>query len=163
MVALLGVIALVVVGLDQASKVWAVENLTGRAPAPVVDGWLQLHLIRNSGAAFSLATGATWIFTVVATVVTVVILRTARRLQSRWWAVALGLLLGGALGNLVDRLVRAPGFARGHVVDFIEFQRFPFMDFPIFNLADSSVVTGAILIALLGVWGVTLDGQRPDG
>jgi signal peptidase II len=74
--------------------------------------------------------------------------------------VALGLLLGGAVGNLIDRLARAPGFGRGHVVDFIEYLKFPFMAFPIFNLADSCIVSAAVLIALLGLWGIGLDGSR---
>ncbi|HEX2806436.1 MAG TPA: signal peptidase II, partial [Kineosporiaceae bacterium] len=81
----------------------------------------------------------------------------------RWWAVALGLLLGGALGNLLDRLLRAPGFGRGHVVDWIEYLKFPFMSFPIFNLADSCIVVAACLIALLGVRGIAIDGTRIDG
>ena len=157
------VISVLVVAVDQASKAWAVDRLTDRAPIELLDGILQLHLTRNAGAAFSLATGTTWLFTLVATAVSVVIVRTTRKLGSRWWALALGLLLGGAVGNLLDRFFRSPGFARGHVVDFIEYLKFPFIDFPIFNLADSCIVTAAFLIAGLGLRGVGLDGRRQGG
>jgi signal peptidase II len=157
---LLGAIALCVVAADQLTKYLALRDLTQSVPVTVIDGWLQLRLIRNSGAAFSLATGSTWIFTVIATVVSMVIVRVARQLGSRWWGAALGLLLGGAVGNLVDRLTRPPGFGRGHVIDFIEYLRFPFMDFPVFNVADSCIVVAACLIALLGARGIGLDGSR---
>jgi signal peptidase II len=148
--------------LDQVAKVWAVAALTPGDPVPVVDGWLQLRLVRNPGAAFSFLTNGTWVFTVVATAVSVFILRTSRRAHHLGWAVALGLLLGGAVGNLVDRFVRSPGVGRGHVVDYIEFLRFPFMDFPVFNLADSCIVVSAFLIAGLGFAGIGLDGTK-DG
>jgi signal peptidase II len=160
---LLAAIALCVVAADQFTKYLAVRDLTENIPVTVVAGWLQLRLIRNPGAAFSLATGSTWIFTIIATVVSVVIVRVSRQLGSRWWAVALGLLLGGALGNLVDRLTRSPGFARGHVIDFIEYLRFPFIDFPVFNVADSCITTAAVLIALLGLRGIAIDGSRAAG
>ncbi len=154
------VTALLVITVDQLSKVWAVARLTGREPITVLDGILQFRLTRNPGAAFSLATGTTWVFTLVAVAVTVVIIRSVRRIGSGWWALAFGLLLGGAVGNLLDRLFREPGFGRGHVVDFIEYLKFPFMDFPIFNVADSCIVTAAGLIVLLGLRGIGLDGRR---
>lgn len=157
---LLLVLAAVVVAADQASKVLVVARLTENDPVPVIDGWLQLRLVRNPGAAFSLSTGTTWLFTIIACVVVAVIIRIARRLGSTAWAVALGLLLGGAVGNLIDRFLREPGFARGHVVDFIEYLRFPFFSFPVFNVADSCIVTAAVLIALLGAREVPIDGQR---
>lgn len=160
---LVALVALIVIGLDQGTKYLAVRDLTPDLPVSVVPGLLQFRLIRNSGAAFSLATGQTWIFTVVATAVSVAIVRFSRRLGSVRWALALGLLLGGALGNLLDRLFRAPGFGRGHVVDFIEYLKFPFMSFPVFNVADSCVVTAAIAIALLGFLGVGIDGWRGQG
>ena len=153
-------IAVVVVVLDQAAKYLVIRELTENVPVMMIDGWLQFRLIRNPGAAFSLASGATWVFTVIAMVVSVVIVRIARRLGSGWWAVALGLLLGGAVGNLDDRLFRAPGLARGHVVDFIEYLRFPFMDFPVFNVADSCIVVAAGLITVLGLRGIGIDGSR---
>lgn len=158
-VALAG-IAVGVLALDQVTKYLAIRDLADDAPVTVITDWLQLRVVRNPGAAFSLATGATWIFTVIATVVSVVVVRISRRLGSRGWAVALGFLLGGAVGNLGDRLFRAPGFARGHVVDFIEYLRFPFMDFPVFNVADSCIVIAAGLIAVLGVRGIGVDGSR---
>lgn len=161
LVATLLVVAAVVVVVDQLSKEWALSSLprngTGR---PVIEGWLQWRLTFNPGAAFNMATGTTWIFTVIATVVAITILRVSRRLGSRGWALALGLLLGGAVGNLGDRLFRAPGFARGHVVDFIEYLKFPFMDFPIFNVADSAITCAAVTIGVLGVLGIALDGTR---
>jgi signal peptidase II len=150
-----------VLAVDQLTKAWALDALTGDpSPTAVIDGWLQLRLVFNSGAAFNLGTGSTWVFTVIATIVALFILRTARRVGSRGWAVALGLLLGGAVGNLTDRLLREPGVGRGHVVDFLEFLRFPFMDFPVFNVADSCIVSAAVLIALLGLRGISLDGSR---
>jgi signal peptidase II len=156
----LAVIAVTVALVDQASKYLAVRELSGVLPVSVVDGWLQLRLVRNPGAAFSMATGMTWVLTVIAAVTSVVVIRIARRLGSWWWAVALGLLLGGTVGNLLDRLLREPGFARGHVVDFIEYLKFPVIDFPVFNVADSSLVTAAVLIALTGMRGIGIDGQR---
>jgi len=158
----LAAIAAAVIAADQVTKYLVVRDLTENVPMPVIAGWLQLRLIRNSGAAFSLATGATWIFTIIATAVSITIVRISRQLGSRWWAVALGLLLGGALGNLTDRLFRAPGFARGHVVDFIEYLRFPFMDFPVFNVADSCLVIASFLIAVLGLRGIGIDGRRTE-
>jgi signal peptidase II len=159
----LGLIAALVLTTDQLTKYLVVRDLSENVPVTVIDGWLQLRLIRNSGAAFSLATGMTWILTIIATTVVVVIVRVSRQLGSRWWALALGLLLGGALGNLGDRFFRQPGFARGHVVDFVEYLKFPFMDFPVFNVADSCIVVAAILIAALGVWGIGVDGSRTSG
>jgi signal peptidase II len=161
LVALLLAVAGTALVLDQLTKTWALGALADDpAPRSVVDGWLRLRLVFNSGAAFNLGTGSTWIFTVIATVVAVVILRTSRRIGSRGWALALGLLLGGAAGNLADRIFRQPGIGRGHVIDFIEYQKFPFMEFPVFNVADSCIVSAAVLIALLGFRGVGLDGSR---
>ncbi|HET9656354.1 MAG TPA: signal peptidase II [Kineosporiaceae bacterium] len=153
----IGIAALVLLA-DQLTKAWAVSALTGRNPVNLVGSLLRLNLIRNSGAAFSFATGMTWIFTLIATVVAVVIIRLSRRLGSVGWSVALGLLLGGALGNLVDRLFRAPGFAVGHVVDFLELPHWP-----VFNVADSCIVASAVLIGLLGLRGIGADGSRISG
>ncbi|WP_369053513.1 signal peptidase II [Kineococcus terrestris] len=148
-------IALLVYAADQLTKVLAVAELEPGVPQPFVGELLQLHLIRNPGAAFSLATGMTWVFTLVAAAVVVVVVRMARKLRSGPWALALGLLLAGATGNLTDRLLRQPGFGRGHVVDFLELP-----NWPIFNVADSAIVAAAALIALLGLRGVNLDGTR---
>jgi signal peptidase II len=139
--------------LDQATKTAVVAHLAEGERRRLVGSILQLQLTRNAGAAFSTATGMTWVLTVVAVAVVVVVVRVASRLQSQIWAVTLGLLLGGALGNLSDRLFRAPGVARGHVVDFLELPHWP-----IFNVADSAIVTAGVLVVLLTLLGVGLDG-----
>jgi signal peptidase II len=155
LVAALLITAGVVLTLDQLAKAWAVRTLGDGRSIEVVGELVQLRLFRNPGAAFSFATGSTWIFTVVATVASVVIIRASRRLGSALWALALGLLLGGALGNLADRLFREPGFARGHVVDYVDLPRLF-----VFNLADASITVAAVLIALLSWRGVPVDGRR---
>lgn len=145
-IALLGAVAGAVIVLDQVSKAVVVASLTDHSPVTVVPHVVRLNLIRNAGAAFGMAQGATIVFSLVAAAVVVAILRTARTLRSAPWAVALGLLLGGAVGNLVDRVVRSPGILRGHVVDFIEFPHFP-----VFNSADSAITVGAVLMVLLSL------------
>jgi len=140
---------------DQLTKAWVSANLESGQPRQLVGTVLQLNLTRNSGAAFSIATGATLVLTVIASAVVVFIVITARRLGSRGWAAALGLLLGGSLGNLTDRMFRAPGPGRGHVVDFLQLP-----NFPVFNIADSAIVSAAVLIALLAFRGISLDGTR---
>jgi signal peptidase II len=152
---------LVVLVADQVTKYLAVSRLTENVPVTVISGLFQLRLIRNPGAAFSLSTGTTWVFTIIAATVSMVIVRIARRIGSIGWALALGLLLGGAVGNLLDRLLREPGFGRGHVVDFIEYLKFPFTNFPIFNVADSCIVVSAGLIAILGVRNIPVEGRPP--
>jgi signal peptidase II len=140
---------------DQLTKAWVSANLEPDQPRDLIGSVLRLHLTHNSGAAFSIATGMTWVLTVIASVVVVFILFTARRLGSLGWALALGLLLGGALGNLTDRLFRAPGPGRGEVVDFLQLP-----NFPIFNIGDSAIVTAAVLIAVLAFRGISVDGAR---
>jgi signal peptidase II len=147
--------AVVVYLADQLTKAWASANLDPDQPRELVGSLLQLNLTRNPGAAFSIATGATWVLTVIASSVVVFILFTVRRLGSRGWALALGLLLGGSLGNLTDRMFRAPGPGRGHVVDFLQLP-----NFPVFNIGDSAIVTAACLIALLAFRGINVDGTR---
>ncbi len=143
---------------DQLTKVWVVANIQPGQPRSVIGSVLRLNLIRNSGAAFSIGTGATWLLTAIACSVVLFVIFTARRLGSRGWALALGLLLGGSLGNLTDRMFRAPGPGRGHVVDFVQLPHFA-----IFNVADSAIVTAAALIALLAFRGVGIDGVRVPG
>ena len=140
---------------DLVSKTIVVATLSDRAPVRLLGGLLTLRELRNSGAAFSIGTSVTVVFTLIALGVIVAILRTARRLRSVPWAVTLGLLLGGAAGNLGDRLFRSPGFLRGHVVDWIELPHWP-----VFNVADSCIVCGGILAVLLAARGVPLDGRR---
>jgi signal peptidase II len=148
------VVASIIVVLDQATKIIAVEWLGDGRVVPVIDGVLQLRLIRNPGAAFGLGVNFTVVLAVIVMVVIAAILRMTRRLTSLPWAVALGGMLGGALGNLIDRLLREPGPMRGHVVDFFELP-----NWPVFNVADAAVVGSAILIAILSLRGVTHDGS----
>jgi signal peptidase II len=145
---------------DLVSKTIVVATLSDRAPVRLLGGLLTLRELRNSGAAFSIGTSVTVVFTLIALGVIVAILRTARRLRSVPWAVTLGLLLGGAAGNLGDRLFRSPGFLRGHVVDWIELPHWP-----VFNVADSCIVCGGVLAVLLAARGISLEGRqaaRPD-
>lgn len=155
LVASLLLLAAVVVLVDQLTKEWALANLTEGIRDPLVGDLLGLTLVFNPGAALSLASGTTWLFTVAAIGVSVAILRVAPRLGSRGWAVGLGLMLGGALGNLLDRLLREPGFAVGHVVDFIAYS-----DWFVGNVADIAIVAAAGLIVLLSVRGIGVDGAR---
>jgi lipoprotein signal peptidase len=152
---LLLLIAAVVFVADLASKTIVVATLSHRAPIRLLGGFLTLRELRNSGAAFSIGTSVTVVFTLIALGVIVAILRTARRLRSIPWAVTLGLLLGGAAGNLGDRLLRSPGFLRGHVVDWIQLPHWP-----VFNVADSCIVCGGILAVLLAARGISIDGTR---
>jgi signal peptidase II len=157
---LLSLIAVAVLALDIVTKVVAVAQLEDRAPVEILGGLVYLQLVRNPGAAFSLATGYTWVLTIVAIAVVVVIVRVARRLRSAGWAVALGLVLGGALGNLTDRLFRSPGPLHGHVVDIVSLLAPDGRVWPVFNLADSSIVSGGVLLVLLALLGRELDGTR---
>jgi len=162
------VLASVAVGTlsaDAATKTAVVHVLADRDPIVVVPHVLDLQLTRNSGAAFSLGAGATIVLTLVALAVVAAIVRVAPRLTSTAWAAALGMLLGGALGNLVDRLLRAPGVGRGAVVDWVHLNHWP-----VFNLADSAIVAGGALAVLLSARGVHATGAptpttpgAPDG
>jgi signal peptidase II len=154
-----GIAALVLVG-DVLTKVAAVARLEGHPPVELLGGAVYLVLVRNPGAAFSLATGYTWVLSLVAVAVVVVIARIARRLRSTGWAVALGLVLGGALGNLGDRIFRAPGPLQGHVVDVVSLFAPDGSVWPVFNLADSCIVSGGVLLVLLALTGRELDGTR---
>lgn len=154
---LLVVVAIAALGLDQLTKAIVVDRLPPGEFVPVVGDLLGFRFVENPGAAFSLGSGATWLFAVIAIVVAVVIVVFARRIHSLAWATVLGLLLGGTLGNLVDRLVRAPGVGQGHVVDFIQIEGFP----AVFNVADIAIVSSMVLFVLLTLRGVRLDGTRP--
>jgi len=148
-------VAALVLALDVATKTLVVAELEGRRTLELLGGQLLIRVTRNSGAAFSFAEGYTILFTLVAVVVVVVIVRISRRLYSSVWAVSLGLLLGGATGNLVDRLLRSPGPGRGAVVDFLDFQVWPS-----FNVADSGIVVGGLLAVVLSFRGLEVDGTR---
>lgn len=149
-----------ILALDLVTKLVVVATLSDREPLRLLGGALYLTEARNTGAAFSFAEGATVVFSLIAAVVVVVIVRAARRLFSTGWAVALGLVLGGALGNLVDRVFRDPGFLRGGVVDFLSLFDPYGRVWPIFNVADSAIVCGGILGAVLAVRGIEFDGSR---
>jgi signal peptidase II len=149
-------VAVVVLALDITSKVIVVATLSDRAPIVMLGGFLTLRVDRNPGAAFSLGgPSQTVLFTAIAVGVTIFVLRTSRRIRSLPWAVTLGLLLGGAMGNLTDRLFRFPGPFRGWVVDWIQWPHWP-----VFNLADSSIVCGGILAVLLAARGLGIDGTK---
>lgn len=137
-------IAAVVLMLDQVTKFWAERTLTGRAPIPVLGEFLQLRLLYNPGAAFSIGAGSTWIFTIIAAVAVVLMVRYAAQPQPKGRVIVLALLLGGATTHLLDRLFRAPGFARGHVVDFIDYN-----GWFVGNVADIALVCGAALLVVM--------------
>jgi signal peptidase II len=149
-------VALVILALDITTKVIVVATLSNRAPIVMLGGFLTLRVDRNPGAAFSLGgPSVTILFTAIAVGVSIFVLRTSRRIRSLPWAVTLGLLLGGAMGNLTDRLFRYPGPFRGWVVDWIQWPHWP-----VFNLADSSIVCGGFLAVLLAARGLGIDGTK---
>ena len=158
-VLLFALVALAALVLDVLSKVIVAAKLGDGHQVKLLGGGIYLVETRNSGAAFSVGTGATVVLTLVAIAVVVFILRTASRMRSTGWAVSLGLVLGGALGNLADRLFREPGVGRGHVVDWISLFANDGHVWPIFNLADSAIVCGAVLAAILAIRGIDIDGQ----
>lgn len=151
------VVAALIYAADQFTKLWVVAELPVGQQLPVIPGLLWWQHIRNSGAAFSLGSDFTWIFTVVMAAVVVFIAVTLRKVRHPIWAVGLGLVLGGASGNLTDRLLREPSFGRGHVVDFIAVP-----NFAIFNLADCGVVVGiaVVMILILGDRDMTRPADR---
>jgi signal peptidase II len=130
--------------LDLATKIWAVNTLSSRSNVKILGSFFQLTLVRNPGAAFSFATGATVFLTIFAILVLLTILYYAPQITSKGWAVVLGLVMGGILGNVVDRIFREPGMLRGHVVDWMQL---PY--WPIFNIADSAIVIAALIAVVL--------------
>jgi signal peptidase II len=145
---------------DLVSKLVVVATIEPGEDIRLFGGALYLTQLRNVGAAFSFAEGWTIVFSLVAVAVAVVIVRSARRLYSTGWAVALGLVLGGAVGNLIDRVFRDPGFLRGGVVDFLSVFGPDGRVWPVFNVADSAIVCGGVLGALLALRGIDFDGTR---
>ncbi len=156
-------LAALVLLADLGTKLLVVATVDRGENLRVLGGLVYLTHARNTGAAFSFAEGFTVVFTLIAVAVSVVILRTARRLFSTGWAVALGLVLGGALGNLVDRIFRDPGFLRGGVVDFLSVFGPDGSVWPVFNVADSAIVCGGVLGVLLALRGIEFDGTRSTG
>ena len=155
----LAAVAVVVYGFDQLTKFLIVTHLTEGEQVRVLGDILTFHFVKNPGAAFSLASGMTWIFSIAASAVVVFIVIFARRIRSIGWAVLFGMLLGGTTGNLTDRLFREPGFGVGHVVDFIQVYGFP----AIFNIADSFICASMGLFIILTIRGIGLDGRRAAG
>jgi signal peptidase II len=151
------VVAVVAYGADLLTKTLALRNLDPQDPVPVIGDLLELRLVRNPGAAFSMGTSFTAVLTVVAVVAAVVVLVLARRLGSRLWAFGLGCLLGGVLGNLTDRVFREPSFMHGHVIDFLALP-----NWPVFNVADICINVAAGVIILQALRGITLGGGRAD-
>lgn len=152
-VLLLGV-ALTALVVDFLTKEWALAALTRGEFVDVIGEFLQFTLVFNTGAAFSLGTGYTWVFTIISTVVVLAIGYMGWRVRSSWWGVTLGLMMGGAAGNLIDRFFRPPGPFEGAVVDFLSVP-----NWPVFNIADSCVVVGAFLVVVLTFKGINLDGS----
>ena len=138
-----------VVAIDQVTKAWAEVALGDGERIRLLGEFLSLRLVYNAGAALSIGSGYTVILTTVAIVVTGLIIRYARRLTSRWWPVVSDLVLGGAVGNLIDRLSRPPGFAVGHVVDFIDYN-----GWFVGNVADIAIVGGALAAVCLSLFGI---------
>jgi len=138
---LLFAVAAAALALDQATKAWVVATLEGRPPIRVIPGVLSLNYTTNSGGAFGLGRSAPWIFAAATIVVSAVIVVAARRPMTKTNAIALGLILGGAFGNLADRALNGPGLG-GEVTDFIDIQVWP-----VFNVADSAIVIGALILA----------------
>ncbi|MBB2987143.1 signal peptidase II [Terracoccus luteus] len=152
---LLGVVAVLAYASDQLTKLVALDLLDDGRSRPFIGELIRFTLIGNPGAALSLGAGNTWVMTAIAVGVLVAIVVVAKGLGSRVWAVALGMLLGAALGNLTDRFVRPPGGGQGHVVDFIDYNRWF-----IGNVADIWIVSAAVLIVLLALLGIGVDGVR---
>jgi signal peptidase II len=153
-------IAVAVLVIDQVTKHLTVVYLADREPVKVLWGLVYLMHVRNSGAAFSMGTGVTWVFPIVALVVTVVLAFVIRNVRSTAWAIALGLVFGGVIGNLGDRLFRSPGPFMGHVVDMVSLLDERGQGFPVFNGADSALTIGVVLIILLELTGRQRDGTR---
>jgi signal peptidase II len=153
---LLGAVAVGVYLLDRFAKIAAVASLPDGVPQPVLGKLLVFQLTENPGAAFSIASGSTWLFSIIAVVVIGFLAYFSRRIGSLGWATLFGLLLGGTCGNLTDRLIRPPGFGIGKVVDFLQIPLLP----AIFNLADVAIVSSMALFVLLTLRGIGLDGRR---
>ena len=156
-IAWLVAVAVGVFALDQATKQLVLGTMSEGERIPVIAGVLEWYFVRNPGAAFSIASGMTWIFSIVAAVVIVAIVIVARRLRSGAWATVFGAVLGGTLGNLLDRLFREPGFGEGHVVDFIST---PWLIPAIYNVADIAIVLGMCAFVLVTILDIGFDGVR---
>ena len=153
---MLASVAVLVYIADRVTKYFVTQNLELDKTVPFIGQILQLRWVENPGAAFSFGIGSAWVFAIIAAAVAIFIVIFARRIRSVAWAVLFGLLLGGTLGNLTDRLTRPPGFGQGHVVDFLVLIYFP----AIFNIADVAIVSSMVLFIILTLRGIRLDGTR---
>ncbi|MFD7156933.1 signal peptidase II [Kribbella sp. NPDC059898] len=150
-----GGVGLVVLFLDQLTKALALAHLTPGEPVNVIGSLLKFNLIRNSGAAFSLGAGYTPYISAVQIIVAIGVIYLSRKLGSVGWAIAFGLLFGGAVGNILDRIFREPSPFHGHVVDFLQTPHWA-----IFNVADMAVTSAAVLLVIQTLRGIKLDGTR---
>ncbi len=145
--------------IDLATKIWAVENLSYRSNIKIIGEFFQLTYVRNPGAAFSFASGATVFLSLFSLLVMIAILHYSVKITSRGWAVVLGLVLGGILGNMVDRIFREPGVLRGHVIDWLQLP-----NWPVFNIADMAIVFAALISMVLtarNIPPITKVGSQP--
>jgi signal peptidase II len=145
--------------IDLATKIWAVENLSYRSNIKIIGEFFQLTYVRNPGAAFSFASGATVFLSLFSLLVMIAILHYSVKITSRGWAVVLGLVLGGILGNMVDRIFREPGVLRGHVIDWLQLP-----NWPVFNIADMAIVSAALISMVLtarNIPPITKVGSQP--
>lgn len=149
-------VALSIIFIDQLTKTLALEYLELYQPRPVIGELLQFTLAFNDRAAFSMGGANTWVFTIIASIVTLLLLWFGPKFKSKSWLLLAGIALGGVTGNLIDRIFREPSFANGHVVDFIQI---PF-DFPIFNIADMAISSAAFVIALKVIRGEKFGGSK---
>ncbi|MEU0558581.1 signal peptidase II [Dactylosporangium maewongense] len=157
---LFGAVAVVVIGIDLAVKEWTTSVIAHGEPVKLLGGLIYVIYARNSGAAFSMFSDLTWVFPIIASAVIAWLLVMVRTTVSVPWAVALGLILGGATGNLGDRIFRAPKPFHGHVVDMFSFLDDHAGHFPVFNIADSALTVGVALAILLEFTGRRRDGTR---
>ncbi|GAA1095985.1 signal peptidase II [Nocardioides dubius] len=149
--------AVCLIAIDQWVKELSIEKLSGEGRVELLGDWFGLQLVRNPGAAFSMGTSFTEVLSVVATIAAVVVIWLSFKVRSTMWAVGLGFLLAGVVGNLIDRPTREPGFGRGHVIDM-----FAFPNFPIFNVADICINVAAAIIIIQALRGIRLDGTREE-
>ena len=153
--AVFAVVGLLILGLDQLTKMLALQHLTPGEPVNVIGELLKFNLIRNPGAAFSLGSDFTPVISTIQIAVAAGVIWLSRRLGSAGWAVAFGLLFGGAVGNITDRIFREPSPFHGHVVDFLQTPHWA-----IFNVADMAVTSAAILLVIQTLRGIKLDGTK---
>lgn len=155
-VAVFALLATFIVAIDQLTKFWAEANLSSSESIQIIGELLQFRLAYNNAAAFSLGLGATWILTLISFTASTLLIIYGPRVKTMSWAIVAGLALGGAFGNLIDRALKPPQLLNGWVVDFIQI---PF-NFPIFNLADTFLVTAVVLAILLTLRGDEIGGGR---